>query len=97
MSETTQTAPASTRIQEKLSEPQSRHDPQRVAEERLAASSYLALRSISCEHHEGVLVIHGRVPSFYLKQIAQTLVRDLDGVELVVNRLSVDKPPPGPP
>lgn len=51
---------------------------------------YFVLRSVACEYHEGVLILRGRAPSFYLKQVAQTLAGKVDGVEIVVNRLVVD-------
>ena len=34
---------------------------------------------MSCEFGEGVLVLRGQVSTFYLKQVAQTLVREVDG------------------
>jgi BON domain len=36
--------------------------------------------------------LRGAVPSYYLKQIAQELVRDLDGVLLVNNQIKVARP-----
>lgn len=59
------------------------------AHRRLAASRYGELSRISCDFHEGVLTLRGRVSSFYLKQIAQSVVRHVPGVELVVNHLEV--------
>jgi osmotically-inducible protein OsmY len=56
---------------------------------RLEQSSYRELRGVSCEFHEGVLTLRGRVSSYYLKQVAQTLIRGLDGISQVNNRLSV--------
>ena len=40
-------------------------------------------------HDEGVVVLQGRVDTFYHKQVAQELLRKLDGVERVVNLLEV--------
>lgn len=60
-----------------------------VAYKRFLDSGYSALRGVRCDFHEGVLTLRGRVPSYYLKQIAQTLVRTLDRVELIENRLEV--------
>jgi hypothetical protein len=39
-----------------------------------------------------VLILQGRVPTFYLKQVAQTVVRDLlnDGF-VIDNRVEVDR------
>ena len=47
------------------------------AESRLRRNGYLALRDIYCEDHEGVLTLWGRLPSYYLKQVAQEAVADL--------------------
>ena len=37
----------------------------------------------------GTLTLTGRLPSFYLKQVLQTLLRDLDGVTRIDNRVDV--------
>ena len=60
-----------------------------TADKRFRASSYVVLRSIVCEFHEGVLVLRGRVTSYYLKQLAQELVRDLDGIGAILNVVEV--------
>jgi len=62
------------------------------AEERLRGNSYLALRNISCEYREGVLTLRGRLPSYYLKQIAQNLVAELDSVHTLVNAIDIAIP-----
>ena len=41
------------------------------------------------EHHEGVLTIRGRVPTFYLKQLLQTVLKRVDGVERINNHVDV--------
>ena len=61
----------------------------RVAES-LKASGYAALQGVTAEHDEGVLFLRGRVPSFYMKQIAQEVARKVHGTEILVNLLSVD-------
>jgi hypothetical protein len=48
-----------------------------VARARLQASSYYALRTVRCTVQERVLVLNGCVSSFYLKQLAQSLLMDL--------------------
>lgn len=35
------------------------------------------------------LVVRGHVPSFYLKQLVQTVLRDLDGVRWIDNQVEV--------
>jgi osmotically-inducible protein OsmY len=65
-----------------------------AAEALLRQSSYLELRSVSCEFHQGMLTLRGRVPSYYLKQLAQALLRQVEGVCHLNNQLDVVAPPP---
>jgi hypothetical protein len=67
-------------------------DPATSAQARLATSAYLELRTLTCDSHEGVLAIRGRVSSFYLKQLAQAAVRDVPGVEVIHNQVQVVLP-----
>lgn len=60
-----------------------------VAESQLRSSPYPALHGLTCEFSEGVLTLRGRVPTYYLKQIAQAAVLQLDGVSEVVNSVDV--------
>ncbi|TWU00125.1 BON domain protein [Botrimarina colliarenosi] len=60
-----------------------------AAVRRLGQSSHLYLRHIECHVEEDALCLEGKVPSFYLKQAAQSLLQSLEGVERVVNRLEV--------
>ncbi|MBX3423771.1 MAG: hypothetical protein KF752_19620 [Pirellulaceae bacterium] len=64
---------------------------QRLAALKLQGSRYYFVRQVTCEVQGQVLILKGQVPSFYMKQIAQTLVRDLlrDGLVLD-NRVEVD-------
>jgi osmotically-inducible protein OsmY len=66
--------------------------PAELAERCLRWSPYLALRSVSCECREGVLVLRGCLPSYYLKQVAQEVVARLEGVETVDNQIQVVAP-----
>ena len=66
---------------------------QAEAHSRLRNSGYHELRLVSCDFHEGVLTLRGQVSSFYLKQVAQELIRRLDGAEEVNNHLEVVAPP----
>ena len=59
------------------------------AERRLREADFRFSRCIFCQYHEGVLLLRGRVPTYYLKQIAQTVVADVPGVEQVDNRIEV--------
>jgi osmotically-inducible protein OsmY len=65
-------------------------DPAAQARQRLSQSPYRELKNVSCGTNEGVLVLRGKVSSFYLKQLAQELVRRTDGVGAIVNQLEVD-------
>ncbi len=60
-----------------------------AAAARLQHSGYVALRMVTCEFREGVLTLRGRVPSFYLKQLAHASVVKTPGVEMVVNSIDV--------
>jgi osmotically-inducible protein OsmY len=62
------------------------------AESRLRAHSYLALQNVSCEYREGVLTLRGHLPTYYLKQVAQAAVGQLEGVQRVVNEIEVTPP-----
>lgn len=59
------------------------------ARRRLMASPYSALHSVACTFHEGVLVLHGHVASYYLKQLAQASIGHIVGVDEVSNRVEV--------
>ena len=59
------------------------------AERRLKESGYFCLRRVSCHYHEGVLALRGRLPSFYLKQVAQTVVLQIEGVIEILNQVEV--------
>ena len=59
------------------------------AETRLRSNSYLALKNVSCEFSEGILTLRGCLPSYYLKQMAQTAVARIDGVDRIVNEIMV--------
>ena len=60
-----------------------------IAEARLCASSHQALRNVFCKYDDGVLVLRGRLNSFYHTQLAQETVAGIEGVERVVNQIEV--------
>ena len=60
-----------------------------AADRRLRDSGYFEVRELSCEHHEGVLVLRGQVSSWDQKQLAQEVVRHLPGVEAIINVVDV--------
>jgi osmotically-inducible protein OsmY len=59
------------------------------AERVLSESAYPDLRRLRCDANEGVVTIRGRLPSFFLKQMAQTIVSRIDGVCRVNNQIKV--------
>ena len=58
---------------------------------RLRQSTYPSLRRISCRLGDSAVILRGRVPSYYLKQIAQNVVAAVDGVSVVQNELEVSR------
>ena len=60
-----------------------------VVRGRLRASAYSALKRIVCVERDGAVELEGNVSSHYLKQVAQALVENVDGVTSVVNRIEV--------
>lgn len=66
-------------------------DPANQARQCLAESPYAALKEVVCEHRNGCLVLTGRVPTFYLKQLAQETARNGGDIP-VVNQVEVSAP-----
>jgi hypothetical protein len=60
-----------------------------LAEAELHRGPYRALRNVTCAFKGGTLILYGRLPSYHLKQIAQTAVASLPGVERIDNRIDV--------
>ena len=48
---------------------------------------YLGCLEIDCREEK--LIINGKLPSFYLKQVLQTILRDVPGVRQIDNRVNV--------
>lgn len=66
------------------------------AEAVLRGSPFLALRRVSCEYCGGVLTLRGCLPTYYLKQLAQSSVVGIQGVEQVRNEIAVSSGSPRP-
>lgn len=60
-----------------------------AAESRLMQSPYMELHRATCEWVQGVLVLRGRVSRYYLKQVAQSLVGQVPGVEKIDNQIRI--------
>ncbi|WP_435010917.1 BON domain-containing protein [Tundrisphaera lichenicola] len=56
---------------------------------RLGNSGYPVLRDISCHVHDGVAFLDGRLRTHYLKQLAQTVAIEMEGIVRVENRIEV--------
>jgi hypothetical protein len=41
------------------------------------------------EHRDGVLTVRGRVPSFYLRKLLESVLKRVDGVRVVDNQVDV--------
>jgi osmotically-inducible protein OsmY len=58
----------------------------------LAASGYGPLRDLEVTVQARLVILAGRVPSYYLKQVAQATALAVRGVERVRNDLEVGRP-----
>lgn len=61
----------------------------RVARDRLQRSPYATLQRLACHCDGDRLVLRGRLPSYYHKQLAQEAVGGIEGVVQVVNETEV--------
>lgn len=59
------------------------------ASQSLCSAPYSALHWISCDYCGGALTLRGKVPCYFLKQMAQAIVADTPGVREIVNRIEV--------
>jgi osmotically-inducible protein OsmY len=55
----------------------------------LGRSGYHVLSAVQCEVQEGEVSLSGVVPSFFMKQIAQTIILRMDSVKRLSNHLEV--------
>jgi len=55
----------------------------------LRATGYLSLRDLSVTAVDGLVTLRGRVPSYYLKQVVHSAVRELPGVVEMRDHLEV--------
>lgn len=64
-------------------------DIEEAARVRLQHSHYAAIRRVSCRFEDGTLELHGRVPTYHYKQLAQTAVAGIQGVTRIDNLVEV--------
>lgn len=59
--------------------------------QRLVCSCHFSRhwREIKCDYCGGVLTLHGRLPTFYLKQILQSILSGLPEIERIENCVDV--------
>jgi hypothetical protein len=62
------------------------------AADRLRESPYQALKDLCCAYREGVLTLRGRLPSYYLKQLALALVGRVQGIGRIEDEIEVVRP-----
>lgn len=55
----------------------------------LVNGKYRELREITCNVHEGCVILTGVVKSYWLKQLAQTEIQLVPGVGLIQNKILV--------
>lgn len=65
------------------------HGLRNAAPKLLYVSSYTSLRRLRCEVTEAIVIVTGVVSSCYLKQMAQTIIQRLEGVQRVMNLVEV--------
>ena len=66
------------------------NDVQPRAQAALANSPFYELRELQVQEHDDVLLISGRVSSFYHKQLAQEVVRSVCRDSKLINSIEVD-------
>jgi osmotically-inducible protein OsmY len=59
------------------------------AQELLRTSPYKPIRRVACAYQDGLLVLRGRLRTYFHKQLAQEAVARVDGVRQVVNEIEV--------
>ena len=64
-----------------------------LVESQMRRDGQLSASSLSFEFHGDVVILHGCVPTYYLKQVAQTVVMRIDGVKRVENRIMIGSVP----
>ena len=56
---------------------------------RLSRSSFAGLQQVRCDTRHGAVILSGSVSSFYLKQMATAIGRQVYGVRAIQNELYV--------
>ena len=61
------------------------------AESRLHGFDHLELSQIRCGFHHGILTLTGTVSSCEIRHVAQELIKDLNGIEIIDNQIIVNE------
>ncbi len=72
--------------------PRSSDEVEREAMMAFHLEPHVRPEAVTCRFHEGTLMLRGQVTCYYHKQLAQSVVTGIAGVERVVNRLVVSDP-----
>jgi osmotically-inducible protein OsmY len=64
-------------------------NPENAARVRLKRSGRHPLQGIGCRYTKGTMFLRGKVPTYFHKQTAQEIVRNLKGVTKIVNEIDV--------
>jgi hypothetical protein len=65
------------------------------AQFRLCQSDNKELHGIRCTFRRGILTLNGIVPNSHVRQVAQKLIQDLEGIQVIDNQLvTADKSSP---
>lgn len=56
----------------------------------IKSSPHLTGHQVFCQEESGIVVLHGKVRSFFQKQMAQETLKKLEGIEKIINELEVD-------
>lgn len=60
-----------------------------MAAVRLQESPHLELHQLRCTFCHGILTLSGMVSNYQVRQIAQELIQDLEGIKVIDNQLVV--------
>ena len=61
-----------------------------MAELRLHESDHMELHGIRCTFRHGILTLYGMVSTFYVREVAQELIKDLEGIDIIDNQIEVN-------
>jgi BON domain len=62
---------------------------QAIARASLLGSPYREVQKLHCTLSNGVILLRGQVSTFYMKQVAQSLLMKIEGVSRIVNSVHV--------